>query len=399
MPSDATEGGNDRLARTNCLRSRGALIWTCPAAAQNYPSQQIELVVPFVAGGTTDNIARLIAQRFSDSWGQTVVVNNRPGGGSTIGTNMVAKAAPDGHTLLVTTIGFAINAGLQKLPYDPIKDFTPITELASIPLMLVVHASLPVTNLQEFIALRQVEAGGWDYATSGPGTSPHLAAEMFKSMAGVDLVHVPFKGNAEVMNALLGGHVKVYFALVAGDPAARQGRHAARARGHHREAPARSARRADHRRTRLSRLRDQLLAGRVRAGRHAEGHRRQDQRRDRAHAQHAGGACAHLAEGADPVGSTPEAVRRARQERNRQMGEGDQGMPACRPRIELTARFAAGGRSPTAFRPAPRWRLRKPSASPRSSPAPRDSISSAPADGASACTIRLGNASRPISVA
>jgi tripartite-type tricarboxylate transporter receptor subunit TctC len=183
-------------------------------AAQDYPNKQIELVVPFVAGGTTDNIARLIAQRFSDSWALTVVVNNRPGGGSTIGTNVVAKAAPDGHTLLVTTIGFAINAGLQKLPYDPIKDFAPITELASLPLMLVVHSSVPATSLQEFIALMRSTPGGWDYASAGVGTSPHLAAEMFKSMAGVDLVHVPYKGNAEANNALLGGHVKVYFALV-----------------------------------------------------------------------------------------------------------------------------------------------------------------------------------------
>ena len=201
------------LARTACVLA-SALVVTLPAAAQDYPKRPIELVVPFVAGGTTDNIARLMAQRFSESWGQTVVVNNRAGGGSTIGTNAVAKAPPDGHTLLVTTIGFAINAGLQKLPYDPIGDFTPITELASLPLVLVVHASVPATNLQEFIALAKSKPGGWDYASSGTGTSPHLAAEMFKSMAGIELVHVPFKGNAEAMNSLMGGHVKIYFALV-----------------------------------------------------------------------------------------------------------------------------------------------------------------------------------------
>jgi tripartite-type tricarboxylate transporter receptor subunit TctC len=201
------------FARTACVLA-GALMATWPAAAQDYPKKQIELVVPFVAGGTTDNIARLMAQRFSESWGQTVVVNNRAGGGSTIGTNAVAKASPDGHTLLVTTIGFAINAGLQKLPYDPIGDFTPITELASLPLVLVVHPSVPATSLDEFIALAKSKAGGWDYASSGTGTSPHLAAEMFKSMAGIELVHVPFKGNAEAMNSLMGGHVKIYFALV-----------------------------------------------------------------------------------------------------------------------------------------------------------------------------------------
>jgi tripartite-type tricarboxylate transporter receptor subunit TctC len=196
------------------LLTAAAVVATSPAAAQDYPKKQIELVVPFVAGGTTDNIARLISQRFSDSWGQTVIVSNRPGGGSTIGTNAVAKAAPDGHTLLVTTIGFAINAGMQKLPYDPVKDFAPIAELASLPLMLVVHPSLPATNLKEFVALVKAKPGGWDYASSGSGTSPHLATEMFKSMAGIDLVHVPYKGNAEVMNALLGGHVKIYFTLV-----------------------------------------------------------------------------------------------------------------------------------------------------------------------------------------
>jgi tripartite-type tricarboxylate transporter receptor subunit TctC len=143
-----------------------------------------------------------------------VIVNNRPGGGSTIGHAVVAKAPPDGHTLLVTTISFAITAVMQKLPFDPIKDFAPISEFASLPLILVVHPSLPATNLKEFIAMAKSKAGGWDYASSGVGTSPHLAAEMFKSMAGVDMVHVPYKGNAEAMNAFLGGHIKIYFALV-----------------------------------------------------------------------------------------------------------------------------------------------------------------------------------------
>src|ERR1700694_3122090 len=131
----------------------GAMVATSPCAAQTYPSRQIELVVPFVAGGTTDIVARLIAQRITDNWSQPAIVNNRPGGGSTIGTNLVAKAAPDGHTLLVTTIAFAINASLQKLPYDTIQNFTAVTEIATIPLMLVVHPSVPVTNLKEFIAL------------------------------------------------------------------------------------------------------------------------------------------------------------------------------------------------------------------------------------------------------
>ncbi len=184
------------------------------AGAQAYPSKQIDLVVPFVAGGTTDNIARLMAQRFNESWSQTVIVNNRPGAGSAIGTAAVARSAPDGHTLLVTTFAFAAVPALQKIAFDPIKDFAPITELASLPMMLVVHPSIPAKSLKELIALAKATPGGLDYATSGPGTSTHLAAEMFNMMAGVRLVHVPYKGNAEVFNALLGGHIKIHFSLV-----------------------------------------------------------------------------------------------------------------------------------------------------------------------------------------
>jgi tripartite-type tricarboxylate transporter receptor subunit TctC len=205
--------------RSRWLISAGVIVAiaafaAAPASAQSYPSKPIELVVPFVAGGTTDNMARLMAQRFTESWSQTVIVNNRPGAGSAIGTAAAAKAAPDGHTLLVTTFAFAAAPALQKVPFDPIKDFAPITELSSLPMMLLVHPSVPAKNLKEFIALAKSNAKGLDYASSGPGTSTHLAAEMFNTMAGVRLVHVPFKGNAEVYNALLGGHIKVHFSLV-----------------------------------------------------------------------------------------------------------------------------------------------------------------------------------------
>ncbi len=204
--------GRRRLGGLVC----GALLIADGAVlAQTYPNRPIELVVPFVAGGTTDTIARVIAQRFADKWGQPAIVSNRSGGGSTIGTGIAAKAAPDGHTLLITTFALAVNSSLQKTPYDPVKDFVAITEISSIPLMLVVHPSLPVTNLKDFLAYAKSQPAGLDYASSGAGTSPHLAAEMFKSMTGANLVHVPFKGNAEVMNALLGGHVKVHFGLSA----------------------------------------------------------------------------------------------------------------------------------------------------------------------------------------
>src|SRR5205823_1837327 len=126
---------------------------------------------------------------------------NRPGGGGVIGHHAVARAPADGHALLVTTVSFVFTAVLQKLPFDPLGDFAPISEIASLPLVLVVHPSLPARNLREFIAMARAAPGAFEYASSGAGTSTHLAAEMFKSIAGIDLVHVPFKGNAEAMNA------------------------------------------------------------------------------------------------------------------------------------------------------------------------------------------------------
>jgi tripartite-type tricarboxylate transporter receptor subunit TctC len=205
---------NNRSPSVWAMIAAGACLTATTVAAQVYPTKPIELVVPFVAGGTTDNIARLMVQRFSERWSQTVVVSNRPGAGSSIGTAAVARAAPDGHTLLVTTFAFAANPALSKVPFDPIKDFAPITELASLPMMLVVHPSVPAKTLAEFVALAKADPKGMDYASSGPGTSTHLAAEMFNTMASTRLIHVPFKGNAEVYNALLGGHIKVHFSLV-----------------------------------------------------------------------------------------------------------------------------------------------------------------------------------------
>jgi tripartite-type tricarboxylate transporter receptor subunit TctC len=215
LPGRAAEGAAARAAGAFVAALALVAGTAARAAGETYPGKPIELVVPFVAGGTTDTIARLIAQRMTDRWGQPAIVLDRPGAGGEVGTNIVAKAAPDGYTLLITTIAFAINAAMRKAPADQLKDFAPITELASIPLMLVVHPSVPVTNVSEFIAYSKAQPAGLDYATSGTGTSTHLAAEMFKTMTGANLVHVPFKGNAEVLTALLGGHVKVYFGLVA----------------------------------------------------------------------------------------------------------------------------------------------------------------------------------------
>lgn len=183
------------------------------AQAAPYPSKPITIIVPFVAGGSTDVIGRLIGKRLGEHFHQTVIVENRPGSGSTIGSAAVAKAPPDGHTLLVNTIALAINASLQpNVPFDAVKDLRPITQISSLPLVLVIHPDLPAKNLQEFVALARTRP--LNYASSGNGTSPHLAGEMFKTMAKVDMVHVPYKGNAPAMNDLVAGHVQAHFGLL-----------------------------------------------------------------------------------------------------------------------------------------------------------------------------------------
>ena len=187
------------------------------ALTQPYPNKPITIVVPFVAGGSTDVTARAIGQKLSTSLGKQVIVENKPGGGSTIGVAFVAKSPPDGYTLLFTTISLAINAGLRpKLSYDTIKDLQPIIQISSLPLVLVINPNLPPKTLQEFIAYAKANPGKINYASSGSGTSPHLAGEMFKTMTGVSMMHIPYKGNAPVLNDLLAGQVDAHFGLVPG---------------------------------------------------------------------------------------------------------------------------------------------------------------------------------------
>jgi tripartite-type tricarboxylate transporter receptor subunit TctC len=185
--------------------------------AQSYPNKPITIVVPFVAGGSTDVTARAIGQKLSVQLGKTIVIDNKPGGGSTIGVSFVAKSQPDGYTLLFTTISMAINAGLRpKMNYDTLKDIQPIIQISSLPLVLVVNPNLPPKTFQEFIAYAKSNPGKLNYASSGSGTSPHLAGEMFKTMTGTSLTHIPYKGNAPVLNDLLAGQVDAHFGLVPG---------------------------------------------------------------------------------------------------------------------------------------------------------------------------------------
>jgi tripartite-type tricarboxylate transporter receptor subunit TctC len=184
-----------------------------PALAQSFPAKPVRIVVGFAPGGTTDITGRVMAQRFTEQIGQTALVENRPGAGGNIGAEFVAKSPPDGYTLLLTSIANqAISPSLYaKLPFDAVKDFTPISQLIAIPNVFVVHPSLPVKTVKEFIALAKKRPGAISFASAGTGTSVHLSGEMFKVMAGVDIVHVPYKGSSPAMQDLIGGHTQLVF--------------------------------------------------------------------------------------------------------------------------------------------------------------------------------------------
>jgi tripartite-type tricarboxylate transporter receptor subunit TctC len=182
------------------------------AAEQDYPLRALRIVVPFAPGGGTDILARLLGARLSEAWSQPVVVDNRPGGATVIGTELVAKAPADGYTLLISTGNFTVNPALfPKLPFDTGRDFAPVSMLATAPNVLVVHPSLPVKNVRELIAFAKPRPRQINYGSSGNGGTGHLAMEMLKQMAGVDLVHIPYKGGGPALNAVLMGEVSVLF--------------------------------------------------------------------------------------------------------------------------------------------------------------------------------------------
>jgi len=182
------------------------------AQAQTYPSRPVKFVVPFGAGGPADIYARFLGQRLQEPLGQSFVVENRPGGGSVVGSDHVAKSAPDGYTLLVMSNTHTVNETLiPKKPFQLMRDFTPVAPINYSDLLLVVHPSVPANNLAELIALAKSQPGKMNYASSGPGTPYHMAGELFKSMAGVDVVHVPYKGSDGARVGILGGQVQMMF--------------------------------------------------------------------------------------------------------------------------------------------------------------------------------------------
>ena len=175
-----------------------------------YPSKPVRLIVPFAPGGSNDIMARLVAQKFSEALGQQVVVDNRAGGSGIIGTDLAAKAQPDGYTLLMMSLTLAVNPSLyKKLPYNTEKDLAPVTLVASAPLMLVVHPSIPAKSVKEFVAFAQANPGKLNFGSGGPGTTPHLAGEMLKMMTKVQMTHVPYKGGGPALADLIGGQIQL----------------------------------------------------------------------------------------------------------------------------------------------------------------------------------------------
>lgn len=190
----------------------GLLVIPTAASAQGYPNKPLHLIVPFPPGAGTDAFARVIAAKLSDSLGQAVVVDNKAGAGATIGTDYVVKAAPDGYTLLLSTASHAINPSVySKLPYDTLKDLATITQVANLPIVLVVNPSVPANSLKELVALAKARPGTLNMGSASSGTVFHLAGELLKSMAGIDMLHVPFKGGGPALTALIGGQVDVLF--------------------------------------------------------------------------------------------------------------------------------------------------------------------------------------------
>ena len=191
------------------------IIYSCAATAQNYPSRPIRLIVPQGAGGATDIIVRITAQRMSEQMNQQIVIDNRTGAGGTIGVEIAANAAPDGYTLgLSATSSHAINPSLRKVAYHPLRDFDAVSLVASTPLVLVVHPTLAAQTAEELIKLARIKPGVMQYASAGNGTMPHVAMELMKAMAKMDMQHVPYKGSPPALADVLGGRVPVYFAGV-----------------------------------------------------------------------------------------------------------------------------------------------------------------------------------------
>jgi len=184
------------------------------AQKSNYPDKPIRFVVPFAPGGGTDIIARVMAQKLSEAFGQSVVVDNRGGAGGTIGAEIAAKSTPDGYTMIMVSGSYAVNAGLYKLPYDPVNGIDTVSLVGTSPFIVALHPSMPAKSVKELIALAKAKPGSINYASTGTGGITHMATELFRLMSNVDLVHIPYKGTGPALNDLIGGQVQMIFGAI-----------------------------------------------------------------------------------------------------------------------------------------------------------------------------------------
>ena len=207
--------------KRRALQCASALLFAAAAGADaatqsgDYPNRPIRLIVPVAPGGAADFAARLLAQKLNEAWGQPVIVDNRPGGAGNVGVALAAKSAPDGHTIVLPITSFPINPSLySKLPFDTVKDLAPIVRVGSGALLLVVHPGVPATTVEQLIALAKAKPASLNYANSGNGTTAHLSGELFKKLAGVDIVGIPYKGGGPSINDLVAGQVQMYFSTI-----------------------------------------------------------------------------------------------------------------------------------------------------------------------------------------
>jgi hypothetical protein len=292
-----------------------------PAGGQSYPAKAVRFIIPFPPGGPTDILGRVVSTRLAEAWAMPVVPDNRPGAGGNIGTEQCAKSPPDGYTVCMLSIAQTISPSIYpRLGFDPVRDLAPVTLLATLPSLLVVHPSLPARNVRELIILGRARPGALSYASGGAGTSTQLLMEWFKLEAGINIVHVPYKGSGPALVDQISGRIEVAFTtIIAVLPYIQSGR--LRDRGVNPGAVSEPARRADHRGIRAQGLRRRVVAGDRDARRIAARHREQSQSGfddDAKGARYPGENTRH---GRDHPRQLSRGILGFRQDRDREMGE------------------------------------------------------------------------------
>jgi hypothetical protein len=308
------------------LKAAGLLLaLTTAVAAQDYPNKPVRLIIPFPPGGSNDVVGRLIATHLGERLGKQVVVDNRAGAGGVVGTELAANAPPDGYTIQIVSIAHAVNPWLYKLPYDPIKSFTPISILASGPNVVTVHPSLPVNSIKDLVALAKQKPGELQYASAGVGSFQHLGGELFKLEAGVNMLHVPFKGGGPAMIDVIGGHTKVLFSSLVQTTPAHPLRQAQGARRRRQQAQPGPSRCPDRGGGRCADLRSRQLVGPCGPRRHTRVHHRAAAQGSAGGADLPRGAEAVRIRGRGDRADEPGRVRCLHGEGNDQMGARGEG--------------------------------------------------------------------------